>query len=117
MGCSTIFKSGPPSVAAQSASQFLSIDLVCLDHSGNISDASVSALTSALKTVTLPSVVVDAETEEVVVNTNNRKKLTLQKLPISTTFAIFNSSTSSTPYLLSDPTQEEETLANSLVTI
>ena len=141
--CSTMFKPGPPSVAAQSASQFLAtvlatsgciqqeelcispgklvwvlyIDLVCLDHSGNILDASVSALTSALKTVTLPSVVVDTDTEEVVVSTNNRKKLTLKNLPISTTFAIFSSSSSPSPYLLSDPTQEEENLASSMVTV
>merc|ERR1711970_293022 len=141
--CSTMFKAGPPSVAAQSASQFLAtvlttsgcikqdelcilpgklvwvlyIDLVCLDHSGNILDASVSALTSALKTVTLPNVAVDTETEEVVVSTNKRKKLTLKQLPVSTTFAIFSSSSSPSPYLLSDPTQEEESLASSLVTV
>merc|ERR1719315_93049 len=95
----------------------LYIDLVCLDHSGNILDASVSALTSALKTVSLPHVVVDTETEEVVVSANKRKKLTLKNLPVSTTFAIFSSSSSPSPYLLSDPTQEEESLASSLVTV
>jgi exosome complex RNA-binding protein Rrp42 (RNase PH superfamily) len=43
------------------------IDLVCLDHSGNM-DASVSVLISALKTVTLPSVTMDTDTREVVVS-------------------------------------------------
>jgi len=141
--CSTMFKPGPPSMAAQTTSQFLStvlatstcveqddlcvspgrlvwvlyIDLVCLDHSGNILDASVSALTSALETVTLPKVTMDTETGEVVVSTLDRTKLKLKCSPISTTLAVFNSSTSTSPYLLSDPTSEEEQLASSLVTV
>jgi len=141
--CSTMFKPGPPSVAAQSASQFLAtvlatsgcvkpedlcissgklawvlyIDLVCLDHSGNILDASVSAVTSALSTVTLPSVTVDSESGDVVVSSNDRKKLKLRSLPVSTSFAVFSGSSSSSQHLLSDPTQEEEQLASSLVTV
>jgi len=56
------------------------IDLVCLDHSGNM-DASVSVLISALETVTLPSVTMDtADTGEVVVND---KKITKLKLDSS----------------------------------
>jgi exosome complex component RRP43 len=141
--CSTLFKPGPPSVAAQSTSQFLAtvlatsgcvrqedlcispgkmvwvlyIDLVCLDHSGNIMDASVSALTSALETVTLPSVTMDTDTGEVVVSDKKRTKLKLDSSPVSTTFAVFNSTTTSSPYLLSDPTSEEEQLSSSLVTV
>ena len=141
--CSTMFKPGPPSVAAQSASQFLDtvlatsgcvkkeelcispgklvwvlyIDLVCLDHSGNILDASVSALTSALKTVTLPTVAVDIDSGEVEVSTKSRNKLRISSSPVSTTFAVFTSTTSTSPYLLSDPTSEEEQLSSSLVTV
>ena len=141
--CSTQFKSGPPSMAAQSTSQFLAtvlatsgcvkledlcispgrlawvlyIDLVCLDHSGNILDASVSALTSALETVTLPTVTLDTDSGDVVVSSKDRTKLQMNVSPVSTTLAVFNSSTNSSPYLLSDPTCEEEQLASSLVTV
>jgi exosome complex component RRP43 len=73
----------------------LYIDLVCLDHSGNIMDASVSALISALKTVILPSVTMDTDTGEVVVSD---KKIT-------------------SPFLLSDPTPEKEQLSSSLVMV
>ena len=140
--CSTMFKPGPPSVAAQSASQFLAtvlatsgcvrpedlcispgrlawvlyIDLVCLDHSGNILDASVSALSSALSTVSLPSVTLHSESGDVV-SSSDRKKLKLNGLPVSTSFAVFSGSSSSSQHLLSDPTQEEEQLASSLVTV
>ena len=80
--CSPHCKPGPPSMAAQAATQFLSrvlessgcvstadlvvapgrlvwclyIDLVCLDHSGNLWDCAVAALVAALGTVSLPQV-------------------------------------------------------------
>eukprot|EP00092_Neocalanus_flemingeri_P018303 GFUD01019810.1.p1 GENE.GFUD01019810.1~~GFUD01019810.1.p1 ORF type:complete len:271 (-),score=96.92 GFUD01019810.1:25-837(-) len=141
--CSTMYKPGPPSMAAQSTSQFLAtvlatshcvrpedlcispgrlvwvlyIDLVCLDHSGNIWDASVSALTAALESLTLPTVTLDTDSGEVVVTSKDRSKLKLHSSPVSTTLAVFNSTTNSSPYLLSDPTCEEEQLASSLVTV
>ena len=70
----------------------LFVDLVCLDHSGNIMDASVSAL----ETVTLPSVTMDTDTGEVVVSDKRRTKLKLDSSPVSTTFAVFNSTTTTT---------------------
>ena len=56
-------------------------------------DASVSAL----ETVTLPSVTMDTDTGEVVVSDKRRTKLKLDSSPVSTTFAVFNSTTTTSP--------------------
>ncbi len=82
--CHPLFKSGPPSEAAQTASHFLNevitnsklvkledlcivegqhvwvlyIDLTCLNFGGNILDVSIKALTSALNSLKMPKVTI-----------------------------------------------------------
>jgi len=135
--CNPHFKPGPPSEAAQTVSQFLLdvltssgcvkatdlcvatgklvwvlyIDIVCLDHDGNVADAAVSALTAALRTVQLPRVVVDGETGVVEVVEGERQQLSVRTVPVSSTVAVFGGER-----LLCDPTWEEEQLAQATVT-
>ena len=89
--CNPSYKSGPPSAEAQSLSTFIKevlessscldltelcpvkhmfawvlyIDVICLDHDGNIRDAAVAGLMAALKSLKLPELVFDPETEKV----------------------------------------------------
>merc|ERR1712096_58974 len=66
---------------------------------------------------TLPTVTLDTDSGAVLVSSKDRTKLQMNVSPVSTTLAVFNSSANSSPYLLSDPTCEEEQLASSLVTV
>jgi len=135
--CNPHFKPGPPSETAQNASQFLldvvassgcvlprdlcvtsgklcwvlHIDVVCLDHDGNVADAAVAALTAALRTVKLPKVTVDEETGEIEVDVEESSMLEVRTVPVSSTVAVFGGER-----LLCDPTWEEEGLAEALVT-
>ena len=96
----------------------LYVDLVCLDHSGNLLDTSVTAMTSALNTLSLPAVTVDSETQQIQVSRTERCKLKLHSQPSSSTVVTFsNPDNVSAPFLLSDPTDEEEQLSNSQVTV
>ena len=89
--CNPSFKSGPPSAEAQSLSAFvkevldssscidltelcpvnhmfawvLYIDIICLDHDGNIRDAAVAGLMAALRSLQIPELDFDSETEKV----------------------------------------------------
>jgi len=142
--CSPAFKPGPPSLAAQTASQFLVkvletsgcitpgqlcispgklvwclyIDLVCLDHDGNVWDAAVAAMISALETVRLPEVNIDVETGDITVVSDD-KQLELQSRPVACTVAVFPGSEEgeSESRLLVDPTWEEEQLASCCLTV
>ena len=96
----------------------LYVDLLCLDNNGNLLDTSVIAMTSALETLTLPSVSVDLETKQIQVSRTERSKLKLNSLPSSSTVVTFtNLDNSSTPFVLSAPAGEEEQLSNSQVTV
>jgi len=96
----------------------LYIDLVCLDQAGNILDTSVTAMIAALENVTLPQVNVDVESNEVKVSDRKRLKLKLHNQPSSSSVVVFsNPDCPSSPYLVSDPTEEEENLSSSLVTV
>lgn len=96
----------------------LYVDLLCLDNSGNLLDTSVTAMTSALETLTLPRVNVDQETKQIEVSRTERSKLNLNSKPSSSTVVTFsNPDNISSPFLLSDPTEEEEQLSNSQVTV
>ena len=113
--CSPHCKPGPPSMAAQAATQFLSrvldssgcvstadlvvvpgrlvwclyIDLVCLDHSGNLWDCAVASLVAALGTVSLPQVSLEPDTGAITVDPTSRTPLTLHSRPVSCTSAVF----------------------------
>ena len=96
----------------------LYLDLMCLDYSGNMLDTCVTAMMSALNNVTLPLVDIDTETNEVKVNISERKKLKLQNKPSCSTVVLFaNTENTSEPYLLSDPTEEEEALSCSQISV
>ncbi|EGF83526.1 hypothetical protein BATDEDRAFT_9008 [Batrachochytrium dendrobatidis JAM81] len=135
--CASHFRPGPPCELAQSISTFLNniissgnvldleslcvvpgkvvwvlyADIVCLNYAGNIFDASVDALIAALCNVKLPEVTISDESAPVI-NNLPAKPLKLNRILISSTFAIFDGQT-----LLADPTHEEEPLVSSTVTI
>jgi len=142
--CSPAFKPGPPSIAAQAATQFLSrvletsecvattdllvskgrlawclyIDLVALDHSGNIWDAALAAMLAALETVSLPAASVDPDTGEISVDPTSRTALPLHCRPVSSTSCLFPPSQSGAEAsLLADPTWEEEQLASASLSV
>ncbi|NWX15227.1 EXOS8 protein, partial [Aegotheles bennettii] len=136
--CSTRFRSGPPGEEAQAASQFIAdviensqiiakedlciangklawvlyCDIICLDYDGNILDASAFALLAALKNVQLPSVTINEETGLSEVDFKQKNPLIIRKLPVATSFAIFDDT-----LLIVDPTAEEEDLATGTVTV
>jgi len=87
-------------------------DLVCLNYDGNIIDASVVALTAALRNgkqclasdrrgvqynqtdtvhaVQLPSVAADSESGNPVIDPDTKRSLPIKCLPVATTFSIFD---------------------------
>lgn len=139
--CHSQFKPGAPAEQAQTASQFLKevlansnlinledlciqeakwawtvyIDLSCLNFGGNILDASVKALTAALRNVRLPKAEVavnpEDDSEQLQVDAEDCSPLKLGPSPLSCTVAVFGDR------LLVDPTDEEEELADANVTV
>ncbi|XP_060835616.1 exosome complex component RRP43-like isoform X1 [Rhopalosiphum padi] len=89
----------------------LSCDVYCLNYDGSVLDACLIALLSALKTVKIPEVKYDKETEETIV-IENYIPLKVNSLPVSSTFGVFNEK-----YILADPTEEEEQLCVSKLTV
>eukprot|EP00095_Tigriopus_kingsejongensis_P000647 maker-scaffold552_size138156-snap-gene-0.29 protein:Tk00647 transcript:maker-scaffold552_size138156-snap-gene-0.29-mRNA-1 annotation:"exosome complex component rrp43" len=142
--CHPQFKPGPPPEPAQVASKFihevltnsgivdlkdlciqeskyswvLHMDLMCLNHDGNVLDCALKALVAALNDLGLPQVTIVEDEDAVVdagakveVNTAQRSKLTLRSKPIACTMAIFEDQ------IMVDPTEEEESLAHAVVTV
>ena len=96
----------------------LYIDLVALDHSGNIWDAALAAMLAALETVSLPSVSVDPDTGEISVDPTSCNALPLHCRPVSSTSCLFPPSQSGAEAsLLADPTCEEEQLASASLSV
>ncbi|ESO99081.1 hypothetical protein LOTGIDRAFT_201434, partial [Lottia gigantea] len=136
--CSSQFRPGPPGEQAQVLSQFsvdvlqnsgcinledlcitpgklvwsLQCDMICLDYDGNVTDACVLSLISALKNTLLPTVKVNEETEAIETDDINIINLPVQSTPIATTFAVFDDN-----ILFVDPTVEEESLATGVLTV
>ena len=104
----------------------LYIDMTCLNYGGNILDVCIKSLCAALRGVKLPHVDVKEEDDEegevvpisedkedISVDLANLKCLRMNKeVPFSCTIAVFDNDK-----LLVDPTEEEETLADTTVTI
>lgn len=67
---------------------------------------------AALRTVKLPAVSYDPELDTKVVDDTQKKPLQIYSSPVSTTFAIFDSST-----VVTDPTLEEENLCSGMVSV
>jgi len=91
----------------------LFVDIYCLNHDGNILDACVIALLSALRDLRLPIAKLSEDKSDVVVPHPNHRPVQLNILhyPIPLTFALIED------YIVIDPTLEEENLQSSSVTI
>ena len=106
----------------------LYVDMTCLNYGGNILDVCIKSLCAALRGVKLPHVEIkdeeeedkegeemqlDEGKEEISVDLTHLKCLRMNKeIPFSCTIAVFDGEK-----LLVDPTEEEETLADTTVTI
>ncbi|XP_051169100.1 exosome complex component RRP43-like [Leptopilina boulardi] len=136
--CSPKFRPGPPSEEAQCATKIvdeilsnsaildlkdlcickdklawvLYCDLVCIDFDGSVIDVCIGALMAALETLTLPEVTYDTETKVIVTNAEKRIPLPLKPITVSLTFASFDER-----ILIVDPTEDEENLSHSKITI
>ncbi|KAM3968353.1 exosome complex component RRP43 [Aphomia sociella] len=136
--CSSKYKPGPPSDHAQVTSYLVSdiilnsnavdlkdlcivpdklawvlyCDMVCLDNDGSLVDACIVALISSLKTLSLPYVTYDNETEEISVDENKRSPLKIHGIPVATSFAVYKQSQSD--MLLVDPTSYEEDMCGGI---
>merc|ERR1712179_455001 len=104
----------------------LYLDLVCLNHDGNVYDAALKALVAALKNLRVPKVTTEVEDEDekdgelkITVDPETRSPLQLGPLPYSCTLAILDGGgeDGQGDQLLMDPTWEEETFASSSVTV
>lgn len=131
--CSSKYRPGPPSDYAQVINNIVSeiiknskcidlkdlcivpdklawvvyCDMVCIDNDGSLVDACIIALIASFKTLLLPSVHYDTETEEIKVETNERINLKIHGLPVATSFAVYEHFQSQI-ILLTDPTNYEE---------
>lgn len=105
----------------------LSVDVVCLDHGGNLVDASLLAAVAGLRHFRKPEVEIsDAESgggNPIVLNSDEREPspLPLHHTPLSVTFALFSDRDTSegmgTVAALIDPTEREEMVSDGLVTL
>lgn len=87
-------------------------DLVCLDDDGAVLDVAAISLMAALKSLQLPKVNYDLDTKSIKVDDKIKSPLKLKCLPVTTTFVMFEEK-----YLLVDPTADEESIAETTVTI
>ena len=101
------------------------IDLTCLNYDGNILDVSIKALCAALRSMKLPHVEINDKTdddgevikleenEEIKVDIENKTNFKLKtEIPYSCTIAVFDGDK-----LLVDPTEEEEKISDTTVTV
>jgi len=128
-------KSGAPNEIAQSLSIFLDnivkqvmdnkelcieedqlawtlfFDLYCLEDDGNVIDAALLSIVSAIQNLTLPSVTRNEEGVKEVDMTQRANPVSLKMCPVSTTWGEFGG------MLLLDPTSRECELGSSPITI
>jgi exosome complex component RRP43 len=90
---------------------YLYIDIYCLNYDGNLLDASLIALLSALKDVKLPKVTLEEDSKLVSNGILTKGGVTVLEYPISLTFGMMDD------YILIDPTSEEEDLLAAKFTI
>lgn len=114
----------------------LSVDVACLDHGGNLADASVVAAVAALRHFRKPEVIVSdgggggegagaGPGGPVVLSSDEREPapLPLHHTPLSVTFALFSDREGSAPgaagtvAALVDPTDREEMVADGTATL
>ncbi|XP_063380369.1 exosome complex component RRP43-like [Cydia fagiglandana] len=136
--CSSKYRPGPPSDHAQITSNLVSdilinskcvdlkdlcivpdklawvlyCDMVCLDNDGSLVDACIMTLIASLKTLSLPHVIYDYETEDFTVDTTVTKPLTVHGMPVATSFAVYQSNQSNV--ILTDPSSYEEDMCGGI---
>ncbi|GAM21538.1 hypothetical protein SAMD00019534_047130 [Acytostelium subglobosum LB1] len=88
---------------------YLYVDLYCLDYNGNILDAAIIAMLTALKNVRLPRGIV--EDGEPLRDCDSMRVLNVPTYFSPLTFALIDD------YVLSDPSLEEEKLASGSITL
>lgn len=87
-------------------------DLICLNDGGSILDVAVTALMTALKSLKLPKVTYDTETQTKSIDISIKTPLKIKSTPVTSTFMTFEEKN-----LLVDPTSEEEELADKMLTV
>ncbi|CAH0397486.1 unnamed protein product [Chilo suppressalis] len=87
-------------------------DIVCLDNDGSLVDACIIALMASLKTLCLPSVTYDNDTEDIKVNADIRTPLKVHGLPVATSFAVYKLPDRN--ILLTDPSAYEEEMCGGI---
>ncbi|CAG9792015.1 unnamed protein product [Diatraea saccharalis] len=136
--CSSKYRPGPPSDHAQVTNYLVSniivnskcidlkdlcivpdklawvlyCDMVCLDNDGSLVDACIIALISSLKTLRLPTVTYDAETEDINVDPDIRTPLKVYGLPVATSFSVYK--LPERDILITDPSIYEEEMCGGI---
>lgn len=103
----------------------LYIDILCLSLDGNAFDAAWLAVVAALQDTVLPRAWWDADREAVVCSplVSESHKLSLRRLPLSSTFGVFSTAShlkrreESMSWILADPDDSEEQVCDETVTI
>ncbi|CAL1699968.1 unnamed protein product [Somion occarium] len=136
--CSPKFKPGPPTEEAQVLSDRLNdvllasgiisrislciepgksvwvlyIDAICLNYDGNAFDAALLAMVAALRNTRLPKAAYNEETGRTTCSRRSLLPLQVNKLPISSSFGVFDST-----HVLADPTTFEEPLLDTTFSV
>jgi len=90
----------------------LYVDATCINYNGNVFDATLLAMVSALKNVRLPKATYHEETSHVTCSGKLREPLSLSGTLVSSSFGVFDSL-----HVLADPTAFEEPLLETTVTV
>jgi exosome complex component RRP43 len=89
----------------------LRISILVLSDAGNLFDAIVLSLVSALQDVKLPDTMIDENSGDVSISDNFMYPLKLSKTPIAVTIGMFNDN------IITDLDEKEEPLMHGLITI
>lgn len=103
----------------------LYVDILCLSLDGNAFDAAWLAVVAALRDTVLPHAWWDPDREGVVCSplTSESHKLSLPRLPLASTFAVFTTANpmkkreDSKSWILADPDTSEEDICDETVTV
>jgi exosome complex component RRP42 len=87
------------------------VDIYVIDHDGNLIDASSIATLASLMTAAIPKVQVNQEKGDVTIDRSSLEPLPIRKKVLTATVAKIGD------YLVADPSLEEETVADALITI
>ncbi len=87
------------------------VDIYVIDHDGNLVDASSIAVLAAILTSKIPRVSVSQEKGEIILDPLNRDEIPVRKKVLTATIAKIED------HLAVDPSLEEETVADALITI